>query len=286
MRDNIKIVDGHVHTFSTDEVARKIIESFNKIYDIEFENPGTGSIKDVLENMERSGVDFTVMANFAPPKILHSNNLWALEVSRMEPSLIPLVSFHPELEGDLGELLESYIKMGARGMKIHPMAQGFDPNHERMHEVYRGCTKHKLPVVFHCGRVSNTRLNEYADLEMILPVIKEYPNVPFVLTHMVDGNVDHVLMLAENYNNVFFDTSIVITGYPSIAEVNEPSWCDDDHVINIINKVGAERVLFGSDYPWGSPVHDVKRLLNMKLTREQMELIFGLNSLKLFRIQF
>ncbi|MCX8131771.1 MAG: amidohydrolase family protein [Clostridia bacterium] len=279
-----KVVDGHVHTFPTEEVAGKIIESFNKAYSIEFENPGTGSISDVLKNMNKTGIDYTVMANFSPAKILHNNNLWTISVSEENKSLIPLVSFHPDLEGKLGVLLESYIKKGAKGIKIHPMAQGFEPIHKRMDEVYEACRETSFPIVFHCGRVSNARLNEYADLDMILPVIEKYPEVPFILTHMVDGNIEHVLMLAENYKNVYFDTSIVITGYPSIAAVNEPSWLDDGAVVDIINRIGAERILFGSDYPWGSPNHDIDRFLKMNLTGYQKELILGVNSMKVFNI--
>ena len=40
MRDGYIIIDGHVHTFSSETVSGKIRESFNRLYSIEFENPG------------------------------------------------------------------------------------------------------------------------------------------------------------------------------------------------------------------------------------------------------
>jgi len=284
MIDKFTVVDGHVHTFSTEEIALRIIESFNKLYDIAFENPGSGSIQDVLTNMGRIGIDYTVMANFAPPKILHENNKWAVSVSKNHKCLVPLVSFHPEMEGCLGSLLEQYIKDGAKGLKIHPMAQGFDPGDRRLDDVYRICDEVSLPIEFHCGRVANARLNAYADLDMLLPVIDKYRGIPVILTHMADGNVKDVLSISKKYSNVYFDTSIVITGYPPIMNTNEPSWLDDGTVEDIVNEIGADRVLFGSDYPWGSPGHDLKRIISLKLSDNQKELILGKNAEKLFEI--
>lgn len=285
MINGYTIVDGHAHTFSSDEVSVKIIQSFNRLYEIEFENPGTGTIEDVVSNMRDIGIDYTVMANFAPPKILHENNKWTISVSKCHPNLVPLVSFHPEMEGSLAKYLESYMEEGAKGIKIHPMAQGFPPGHPRLDEVYRLCSEADFPVVFHCGRVANARINEYADIDMILPVIEKYPGVKFVLTHMADGNAENVCKLAEDFDNVYFDTSIVITGYPPIMETNKPSWLDDSMVVDIINSIGARRVLFGSDYPWGSPKHDLERIMKMDLDDGQKRLIFGENAIGLFGLE-
>jgi predicted TIM-barrel fold metal-dependent hydrolase len=284
MIGSFKIVDGHTHTFSSYDAAEKILESFNKIYNINFDNPGIGTIDDVLGSMEKSQIDFTIMANFAPTKILHSNNQWTIEISKIHNSLIPLVSFDPDMEGNLGKLLEGYLIDGAKGIKIHPMAQAFDPDNNRMHEIYSYCDDIRLPVVFHCGRVANARLNEFANLHKIMPVINKYRRMPIILTHMVDGNVQDVFHLASNYPNVYFDTSIVITGFPPIKETNEPSWLDDELVEDVINKVGADRVIFGSDYPWGSPGYDINRLLNLNLSDSQKSLILGENAIKIFRI--
>ena len=282
MIENFTVVDGHVHTFSSQEVSSKIIASFNKIYSIEFENPGTGTIEDVLGNMELEGIDYTIMANFAPAKIIHNNNIWSLEVGSRNAGLIPLVSFHPDMEGCMEVMLKSYIKDGAKGIKFHPMAQGFDPKDERLDGLYNLCNEISMPIVFHCGRVSNARTNEYSDINMIEPVVHKYKNIPFVLTHMADGCVDDVITLSQKYGNVFFDTSIVITGYSPIRSVNEPSWLDDNMVVEVINTIGAHRLIFGSDYPWGSPGPDLKRFLKMKLSEEQKKFILGQNALNLF----
>jgi predicted TIM-barrel fold metal-dependent hydrolase len=281
---DLKIIDGHVHTFSSDEIAKKIIESFNNIYSIDFSTPGTGTIGDLIQGMDTTEIDYSVLANFAPPKILDANNMWTLKMSKLNKCLIPLVSFHPDMGKDILPTLERYLKLGAKGIKFHNMSQGFNPMHPALEPLYAFCNEISFPIEFHCGRVSNARLNEYSDVECIIPVIDKYPDIPIILTHMADGNINDVVNLSKEYKNVYFDTSIVITGHPRILETNIPSWLDDTDVVDVINTIGAERVFFGSDYPWGSPKHDLRRVVNLSLTYEQKSLILGENAIKVFAI--
>lgn len=283
MKD-IMIIDGHVHTFETDEISSKVLTAFNKLYEIHFKNSGTGSIDDVLRNMKEIGIDYTVMVNFAGERIIQATNEFTLHAAHLHPELIPFVSFHPAFEEENCKLLDSYIDNGAKGIKFHTMAQQFSPFDRRLHSLYDYCNNLAFPIVFHCGRVSNARLNELADLEAIEPVIKKYPNIPIILTHMVDGNRQDVLRCAEQYENVFFDTSIVITGNQCLKENNIPSWLDDDEVVEIVRNISAERVLFGSDYPWGDPKADIDRIIHMKLEPKEKEQILGQNMRKLLRM--
>jgi len=285
MINGFEIIDSHVHTFANDNVAEKIITSFNKTYDIEFDNPGNGTIANVLNNMELGGIDHTIMVNFAPPKIIEDNNIWTLNsANASNGKLVPMVSFHPEMEGSLTEHIERYIELGAKGIKMHPMAQGFDVRDERLEELYKKCSEYCFTILIHCGRVSNARLNEYSDYECILPIIEKYPKLQIVLAHMADGNIARVLEISKKYDNVYFDTSIVITGYPEIIRVNEPSWLDDNEVVAVINEIGADKVIFGSDFPWGSPIPDIKRIMNLKLTDEQKRLVFSENAKRIFKL--
>ena len=286
MLENIKTVDGHVHTFSSDEIAKKIIESFNKVYSIDFNLLGEGTIEDLIQGMDSTGIDYSVMANFAPPKILDINNMWTLQMSKLNKCLIPLVSFHPDIGKDMIPLLEKYINLGAKGIKFHNMSQGFKPTHPALEPLYAFCNQIAFPIEFHCGRVSNARLNEYSDVECIIPVLDKYPDIPVILTHMADGNIDDVIKLSKEYKNVYFDTSIVISGYSGILETNEPSWLDDAVVVDVIGTIGVKKILFGSDYPWGSPRHDLHRIINLNLTCEEKSLILGENAIKIFNIDF
>ncbi len=278
------IVDTHTHTYQTPEKARLILQSFTSLHQMEPSHLGKGTIEEVLLNMQLHHIDYTLMANFAPVKILHNNNLWTISMSKEHPSLIPLVSLHPDMKEDTLILLKEYIALGAKGLKFHTGAQSFIPNHKNLQNVYEYCNKISFPILFHCGLTSKVITERNADLDMLLPVIENYRNIPIILAHMAEGNINDVLSLSQKYKNLYFDTSIVISGLLCIKRVHDDCWQNDELVIDVIHKVGAQKIIFGSDYPFGSPIHDVRRFLNMNISDAEKKLILGENTLRIFGI--
>lgn len=285
MIDKFIIVDGHTHTYPTYDKAIKILKAFTAFHKMEPTHMGTGIIKEVVSNMQKGCIDYTILANFAPVKVLHQNNIWTITMAKKHTQLVPLISIHPEMEGNILSHLKQYIALGAKGVKIHPSAQGFLPNDYRLQSVYEYCSEIAFPIVFHCGLTSEVRINNYSDLEMLMPVIDEYQNIPIILGHMAEGKVGDVLWLSKVYRNVYFDTSIAISGLLCIKRVHDDCWQDDNIVIDIINKIGANRIIFGSDYPFGCPIHDIKRFMDMSLINEDKRLILGDNSMRVFNIR-
>lgn len=243
---------------------------------------GKGTIEEVVSNTHKDSIDRTILANFSPAKILHQNNLWTISMSKKHPQLIPLISIHPEMEGSILYYLKQYIASGAKGIKIHPSVQGFLPDDSRLQSIYEYCNQIEFPIFFHCGLTSEVRINNFSDLEKIMPVIDKYRNIPIILGHMAEGKVNDVLWLAQKFKNVYFDTSIAISGLLCIKRVHDYCWQDDEVVIDVINKVGADRIIFGSDYPFGSPKHDAYRLINMSLSDEYKRLVLGGNAIRIF----
>ena len=232
--------------------------------------------------MSGAGIDYSVTANFAPPKILHENNLWTLNAAASHPNPIPLVSFHPSSENVIKSHFEVYMKLGAKGVKLRPMSQGFDPREPSLDMLYRLCAERGIPVVFHYGRVSNARINAFSDTSSILPVLDMHPTLKVVLTHMADGNSDDVVRIAHEYENAYFDTSIIMTGYPELLKYNNPNWPEDSVFIDILAQTGSGRLIFGSDWPWGSAAHDVERFLKMQISDDDKRLILSGNAACLF----
>lgn len=282
--DDIVIVDEHAHIYPTQDKAKRIIKTFSNAYRLNPTHVGEGTIEDLRAKMERDHIDYTILANFAMPKIILENNLWTLYMGKQYKNIIPLIAIHPEMSSNKVELIKDYIRNGARGIKIHSAVLEFDVTDERLTEVYEYCNEIHFPIVYHSGVVSNVKYNEYADIDRLMPVIDKYKGIPTILTHMVEGSSDNVIALSKEYKHIYFDTSICISGLLCIDRCHDMKWQNDDYVIDIINKVGSDRILYGSDYPFGSPIDDAKRFLNMKLSKETKAKILGQNALKLFNI--
>jgi len=282
MRDGFVIVDGHAHTYMHD-LAPKIVSSFTELHRMEpTGSMGKGTVEDLLERMDAGGIDMTVLANFGPNKAVDRINVWNIGNSRANDRLIPLVSVYP---GMTGKALEDLVDQGAKGVKMHNGIQEYDPCDPGLDEIYDVCASRKLPVTLHCGEVSRVHLNEYADEEHIENTVRSHRDVTFVLTHLAAGNPETVYHLASSYSNIMIDTSITFSGEHCIHRIHDDYWENDDNVVKAFRKVGCDRIAFGSDYPYGNPASDARRILSLDLTDKEKARILGMNTLEMYGIE-
>lgn len=275
------IADGHMHVYG-EKIAQKIISSFTDFHKMHPTNSlGKGTVEDVVKNMGKYGINYTVTANFAPQKSVLKNNEWTLKIASENKGFIPLVSVYPKMPL---EIIDGYFENGAKGIKMHTGIQGFEPTDEGLKEIYEYCENKNIPITFHCGETSRVHMNEFSEVSHIIPVLQEYGGITFVMTHLAAGNPDTVFEIAQNHKNVIFDTSITFTGEHCIDRIHDNFWEKDENAVAAFRQIGCERVAFGSDYPFGNPGSDIKRILNMELTEKEKNLILGENTLKLYKI--
>ena len=90
------------------------------------------------------------------------------------------------------------------------------------------------------------------------------------------------LRLAGTYGNVFFDTSSAIPGDARGEAFGKLSYLSNEEAVRLIRKIGVDRVMFGSDYPWYHPHWDVKRFLKLDFTDSEKEALLGGNAGRIF----
>ena len=279
MIDGFTIIDGHAHTYM-DDLAERIITSFTALHMMEpSPSIGKGTYDDLAGSMRSNGLDMTVTANFGPVKAGDRINAWTLDESKRRGCIIPLVSVYPDMSADA---LEALVAKGAKGIKMHNGIQEYDACDPGLDDVYEVCSRLKLPVTLHCGEVSRHHLNDLTDEPHMEDAVRTHPDVRFVITHLAGGDPDTVFHLASRYRNIIFDTSIAFTDEHCIHRIHDDFWEDDSNAAKAFRKVGCDRVAFGSDYPYGNPISDVRRILSMDLTDEEKSLILGRNTLRLY----
>ena len=277
------IIDGHAHIYP-EANAEKIISSFTDLHRMQpTDSLGKGTIDDLCGRMAESCTDYTVLANFAPVKNVDKVNSWTLGIAKEHPNIIPLVSVYPYMKEEL--LCELFDK-GAKGIKMHNGIQGYDPSDKGLDVVYHFCEKKNIPITFHCGETSRVHMNGYTDMSHIIPVIKRYPGITFVLTHLAAGDPETVLGIADQCDNVIFDTSITFTGEKCIYRIHDNYWEDDENAVSAFKRIGFHRIAFGSDYPFGNPKSDIRRIKGLVISDEEKDLILGVNSMRLYKIGY
>jgi uncharacterized protein len=146
---------------------------------------------------------------------------------RSEGRLIPFVRLDLT-EGPVEEA-ERCLDLGARGIKLHPRAQRFLLNDERLAPIFALAAERRVPILIHGGR----GLPPIAD--HLARLVESYPDAQLIIAH---AGIADLAGLAGRFcgkAGVFFDTSV---------------WSPVD-LLSFYHQVSAEQVLYASDYPYG-----------------------------------
>ncbi len=275
------IVDAHVHLHPTPEVGKMVVESIKEQYGVGYYSYGTPD--DYVNEMKLAGIEKAVMVSFAPDNQLKNNNFWTVAITRpgknrpaKYPMFIPFISVNPNMTGRKPtEELDHKLKWGMKGLKIHPVAQEFAPDDERMWPVYEWLVNHNLPITTHSG-INIDCTSAYGEPIRWIPVLEDFPELKLILAHLGNGFWDQTVEIADKFPQVMFDTAI------AISYINAPTTLNDEDAVDLIRTIGWERVMFGSDYPWVDPKKDIENINNLPITNKNKELILGENARKFF----
>lgn len=276
------IIDCHTHIFP-DEMRRdretfcERDEGFSSIY----KNSKTRmiGIEELIASMDESGVERSVICGFpwSRADLCSFHNQYLMEsISRYPDRLIAFVSVlfsNPDWSG--GEL-ERWLKSGAKGVGEiafyrHEMTSQ-DIN--LMKPFLSLMEEHGIPLLLH---TNETLGHSYpgkglTPLDRFYEFIHSFPNLIIILAHWGGGLPFYELMpeVAKTMANVYYDTAASPFLYSKkiYAVVSEI--------------VGAEKILFGTDFPLIRPQKYFQELEESGLSDESREKILGRNASRLF----
>ena len=146
-----------------------------------------------------------------------------------EGRLIPFVRL--DLTESPIEEAERCLDLGARGIKLHPRAQRFMLNDERLAPVFAIASERGVPILIHGGR----GLPPIAD--HLARLVDQYPEVQLIIAHAGIADLAGLAGRFAGKAGVFFDTSV---------------WSPVD-LLSFFHLVAPEQVLYASDYPYARP---------------------------------
>ncbi|NCA67720.1 MAG: amidohydrolase [Clostridia bacterium] len=263
------IIDFHTHFFP-DKIAEKamaVLAESAKTAKIFPQSKAT--LEDNLQYMKNSGIDKMVALNIAVvPKQEKSINEFVINIKH--PDIIAFGSVHPDSKSWEDEL-NKLVAYGIRGVKFHPEYQQVDADDSRWYPIYEFCTYHNLIMSVHCGYDVAYPETRRATPKMMARLSGHFKGSKFVCAHF-----GGMLMWDEVFNElagkaVYIDTSMC------------DGWLELELAKKIVNKHGAENVLFGSDLPWGSAVNNIKYIEQLNLGTQATLAILGDNAERLLK---
>src|SRR5207253_5443157 len=141
--------------------------------------------------------------------------------------------FIPFVRLDLAESpieeAERCLDRGAKGIKLHPRAQRFLLNDERLDPVFALGAERRVPSLIHGGRGLPPIAAELSAL------VDRYPEAQLIIAH---AGIADLPALAERFAGkagVFFDTSV---------------WSPID-LLSVFRVFSPEQIVYASDFPYG-----------------------------------
>jgi uncharacterized protein len=159
------------------------------------------------------------------------------------------------LEESLKLLDRAVGELGFRGLKLHPVSTLAHPGQPETIALVRAAGELGVPTLFHCG---DEPLSTPLSIE---PAAAACPDAKIILGHMGGyRHVDEAIDVAQRHPNIILETSAM--PYP-------------EKIREAIDRIGVDRVIFGSDGPVSSPALERQKVVRAGLTEDETRLVLG-----------
>jgi predicted TIM-barrel fold metal-dependent hydrolase len=305
-------VDVHMHLYETAESgvwwkAGYEIFEYGEKEGVTF-SEYSGTVGDAVEAMEKAGFSHGIAVNLLSVELFRleaiamlpedvqgedrqraieeieatmsdrfrSFNRWLVDSLAPIAQLTPFVGVDPTAmtPEENVEHLREMADRGARGIKLHPVVQQFEPGDPRMRPVFETCRDLGLTVLSHTGSAKGGE--RFAEPSGFARVLRDFPGLTVLLAHLGGGQWRQTVELAGAFPSLVFDLCDIVewTGAP-----NAPTTAE---LASMIQDIGHERVMLGTDFPWYDLDHTVDLVMDLPvLAAEQKEAILGANAVRI-----
>lgn len=261
------IIDAHAHIFP-EKIAAKAAVGIGDFYNIPMDNDGT--LTTLLKKSDEAGVDICLVQSVAtvPHQVESINNFIADSVKQYPDRLVGFGALHPDYEDIEGET-DRIVSLGLKGIKLHPDFQKFLIDDEKVFPIYEAAQKRRLPVLFHVGDIRY----EYSDPERLYKISRLFPELIIIGAHFAGWSQ------WDKAEKLFTDGRIYVDLSSSLYDMTP------ERAAELIHVFGADKVMFGTDYPMWTAKEELQRFAAIPLTDEERELILYKNAARLLGLE-
>jgi predicted TIM-barrel fold metal-dependent hydrolase len=198
--------------------------------------------------------------------VFHPDNELVRGIIADTPGVYGLVWANPHMPDTVANTARLLDEDGSkfRGVKLHPLLDGYHPDDPAVHPIIELLIERGLPALIHSGHPIFTLPWSIEEL------VRRYPEARIILGHMGHGNIIYInaaIDVAERNPNVYLETS----GMPMHSKIREA-----------VERVGPDRVLYGSDTPFHHPSVELAKVRVSGLPTDLTERVLGENGRRLF----
>lgn len=221
----------------------------------------------VLATADEAGIDVCVLFQGGVPADPRPGNALVLETVKGETRILPGCLINPTMGPDALDDLKRCVDKGARTVKLMAAAHGYRLDSSCVDPVMALAKSLGIPATIHSGSELSGCSPAY-----INTLAKRHPDVTIIMDHMGYREwVGLAVQAAIENPNIYLGTTLIAAAEP-ISIKN----------IVLAGKVGADRIVFGSNSPAGVATHGVNGIRNVGFTSEAAALILGENFKRIY----
>ncbi len=254
------VIDVHTHIWP-EKLAERAVNHVGDYYS--YEMHGNGTLVDLKQSAKEAGVDRFVIHSSAL-KASQVEDVNTASASYITDKIAGFGTLHPEYT-DFEREIDRIISLGLRGIKLHPDFQFFNIDDLRMYPAYEILSEKKLPILFHMGDVNY----DYSSPKRLAKLIEDFPSLTVIAAHL-GGHMKWDE--AKEYlvgKNIYMDSS-------SVSRKLSP-----ERIKHIIRAHGADKILFGTDYPIARHKEALEHFFSLGLSDEENKMILFDNAYNL-----
>lgn len=260
----MQIIDFHAHIYP-EKIALKASVAIGAFYNVPIRYHG--SISELLASGSAIGVErYIVHSTATKPEQVEAINNFIIGAIAKEPRFVGFGTMHPDFPGFAREL-DRIAASGLRGIKLHPDFQKFKVDAPEMDDIYECIAEKGMLVLFHAGDCRY----DFSGPKRISYILDKHPSLKVIAAHFGGYTEwkDSYEYLAGR--NLWFDTSSTLWKLPK------------EKALNMIEKHGIHRFLFGSDFPMWDHAEELQRFLALGLREEDNRAILYENASQLLQ---
>jgi predicted TIM-barrel fold metal-dependent hydrolase len=242
----------------------KIFDAHSHIGDFPELNIFGRGIEEIIEYNDKYNIKCSAISSVTK-NIPNDNRIVADAIKKYPDRFVGLAHIDPSLKKDSINEFEKCLSKGFRGVKLHPKCDNYVIINENLMEpLLEKISDERLPVMIHTGNYPMSVPIQVAILA------KKYPKINFICAHMGIDAFAEAIVAAKFASNVMLETS----GSSSAGEVEL-----------VVKNVGAERIMFGSDPPYGKFIAEFFKIISLEIPDTDKRKILWTNAANLYGIK-
>lgn len=224
-----------------------------------------GKPAQLVQILRQEGIDYALTSSaLAICYDCPGGNAELLEAAAQYEEIVPLLCVNPRRKEETFAELDTWQQQGFVGLKLHPTVHEYSLTSPAAEAVLDFCEDAGMPVLTHSSE-DDARCGPAA----IRAVAEQHPGLVLIVGHACLFSSREVVEVAEEHPNVHLELSV---NY-------EAAKLEDT-----VERLGCDRLLFGSDVPLHNPSVMVQRIRVVGLSKPDEDKILFQNVQRLYKL--